>query len=266
MTFILLSVFFYFIIGVLAGVTGALLGIGGGAITVPALFFVFTILGFPKDSIMHIAIGTSLSSMAINTLAATYFHNKKKSVVWLAVGRMLIGIIIGTILGSLVARELSTSLLKIIFGVFACLLGLTLIKPIKEITEAKSIPSFLTFTIIGLGVAFLANILGLGGGFFMVPIFFLFHFHGRKAIGTSSATSFLISLGGTIGYLFSAKESLNMPGCIGYIYIPAFVIIGLTSLVFSSLGVKLAHSLPINFIRKIFAVVIILVGLAMIFN
>ena len=261
-----LVIFLYFAVGSIAGISGALLGIGGGAITVPALLVIFSFLDFPKDYIMHIAIGTSLSSMTINTLAATYFHHRKKSVAWTAIRRMFLGIAIGSFAGAFIARELSSHSLQAIFGVFACLLGLSFIKPLKEVPESDTVPSFLVFTFIGIGVACLANLLGLGGGFFMLPILFYFHFNGKKAIGTSSATSFLISLGGSIGYLVSTTESPNIPGCFGYIYLPAFITISLGSLIASFYGVKLAHSLPINVIRKIFAFTIISVGLLMIFN
>ncbi len=97
------------------------------------------------------------------------------------------------------ARQLSTHSLQYVFGIFACLLGIFFIKPLKTTLETHEIPSFFLFTLIGIGVACLSNLLGLGGGFFMLPIFLYFHFQGKKAIGTSSATSFLISLGGSIG-------------------------------------------------------------------
>jgi uncharacterized membrane protein YfcA len=264
--FMILSILIYLIIGLAAGFMGGLLGIGGGAIIVPSLMIAFTYLGFPKESIMHIAIGTSLSSMVINTSLATYFHHRKKNVVWVAIGRLTLGIIIGSFTGTFIARELSTDLLKTIFGAFACIIGLLFIKPLKDSPGAVTMQGFWTFSITGFCAAFLGSLLGLGGGFIMLPILFYFHFHGKKAIGTTSASSFLISLCGTTGYLLTDFGDLNIPWCYGYIYLPAFLTIALGSLFASFYGVKLAHILPINVIRRIFAVFIIIIGLTMIYK
>jgi hypothetical protein len=127
-------------------------------------------------------------------------------------------------------------------------------------------PSFFVFSLIGTGVATLSNLLGIGGGFFMVPLLLYFRFNEKKAIATSSATSFLISLGGAIGYLISADKEMGIPGCFGYVYIPAFLAISASSLFCSFYGVKLAHALPSSIIRKIFAAMMIGIGLLMIFG
>ncbi len=264
--FSILAIFIYILVGAFAGIIGALLGIGGGVLIVPALLVFFSFLGFPKAYVMHIAIGTSLASMVINTLGATYFHNRKKHIVWKVIKRILLGVIVGCFIGVFVARELSSNILQIIFGIFACLLAFFFIKPMKKVKKAMKIPGLFLFTLIGTGIASLANLLGLGGGFFTLPILFYFHFKGAKAIGTSSAISFFITLGGAIGCLVSVKEPILIPGCVGYVYVPAFLAIGLSSLLTSFYGVKLSHTLPINVIRRIFAATIISVGLMMIFK
>jgi uncharacterized protein len=260
------SIFLYILVGSGAGLLGALLGIGGGILTVPALFVIFSLMSFPQADLMKIAIGTSLASMVINTLGSAFFHNQKKHIVWKAIKRIFPGIVIGCFFGVFLARELSSNILQMIFGVFACILGIFFIKPIKKIDQAQKIPSYFIFTLIGIGIASLANLLGLGGGFFILPILLYFHFNGKEAIGTSSAVSFLITLGGALGYLISAKSTTSIPGCIGYIYIPAFIAIGLSSLFTSPYGVKLSHTLPINLIRRFFAILVICAGLFMIFK
>ncbi len=260
-----LALFLYLIIGAVAGIVGGLLGIGGGSITVPALLLVFSFLGFPEDHIMHIAIGTSLCSMVINTSAATFFHHRKGAVVWEAIRHIVLGIILGSFLGAFLARDLSSDFLKELFGVFACLIGLIFVKPTnKVIDETHKMPGFFVFSLIGIGVATLANLLGIGGGFFMLPLLMYFRFNEKKAIATSSATTLLISLGGAIGYLVSAGKEIPIPGCFGYVYIPAFLAISVSSLFASFYGVKFAHALPAPLLRKIFAAMMIGIGLLMI--
>ncbi len=262
----LFALFLYLTIGAVAGIVGGLLGIGGGSLTVPALLLVFSWVGFPEDHLMQLAIGTSLSAMVINTFSSAYFHNRKKGIVWGAIRRIVIGIVIGSFLGAFLARELSSDFLKILFGVVACLIGLIFVKPADEVLpNTHAMPSFLIFSLIGVGAATLANLLGIGGGFFMLPLLLYFRFNHKQAIGTSLATSFLISLGGTIGYLLAAKKEIPIPGCFGYVYIPAFLALSISGLIASFYGVKLAHALPAKLLRKIFAAMMIGIGLSMIF-
>jgi uncharacterized membrane protein YfcA len=261
-----LALFLYLIIGAIAGIVGGLLGIGGGSLTVPALLLVFSFLPFPKDHIMHIAIGTSLCAMVINTSAATFFHHRKGAVVWEAIRLILLGVVFGSFLGAFLATGLSNDFLKELFGVFACLIGLIFVKPANKIAhDTHKMPGFFAFSLIGIAVATLANLLGIGGGFFMLPLLMYFRFNEKKAIATSSATTLLISLGGAVGYLISADQQVPIPGCFGYVYIPAFVAISISSFVASFYGVKLAHVLPAPLLRKIFATTMIGIGLSMIF-
>ena len=261
-----LALFIYLIIGSIAGIMGGLLGIGGGSLTVPALLLMFSLWGFPKDHLMHIAIGTSLCAMVINTCSSTYFHHRKGAVVWKAVKHIVLGIILGSFLGAFLARDLSSDFLQEFFGVFACLIGLVFVRPTSKVIQGThKMPGFFVFGLVGTGVATLANLLGIGGGFFMVPLLLYFRFDEKKAVATSSATSFLISLGGAIGYLIAADRGLGMPGCFGYVYMPAFLAISLSSLVASFYGVKLAHALPPSLLRKIFAATMVAIGLSMIF-
>lgn len=255
----------YLLLGSVAGCVGALLGIGGGVIIVPSLVLIFSFLGFPENQIMHIAIGTSLSAMVINTLASTYFHHKKNSVEWKVILRFLIGIAIGAFIGIYVAHDLDSDTLQKVFGIFACLIGLTFFKPLQVSGETRKVPGVVVCTLIGIAVAFLANLLGLGGGFFMFPIFLYFHFSGQKAAGTSSATSFLMSLSGSIGYLISASAAPSIPGCYGYIYLPAFLALSVSCLIASFYGVKLAHSMSLKRVRQVFAVTLLSIGLLMFF-
>jgi uncharacterized protein len=263
---LILAFIIYVVIGVVAGVIGGLLGIGGGSVTVPALLGVFTLLGLPQAYIMHLAIGTSLAAMVINTISASWAHHTRNAVNWQLVKRIIPGIVIGSIIGSLIAHELSGIILEIIFGLFACAVGVYLLRPVKVKPEEKKLPSFPVFTLIGMGVSCLANILGVGGGLFMVPILIFYNMNEKRAIGTSVAITFLICVCGALGYLiFGLQEKTYLPWSLGYIYLPAFFIVGIFSFLAAPYGAKWAHMLPTPLLRKIFAFAMITVGLVMIF-
>lgn len=260
------SILLYLILGVFAGLAGSLLGIGGGIIIVPSLLFLFSLMNFPADSLMHIAIATSLSSMVLNTFSSSYFHHKKGSIQWSIIRKVFLGILMGSFVGIFVAESLSTSLLEVFFGVFACLIGFIFVKPIKTEINKKKMPEFQTFTLIGFGVACLANLLGIGGGMFMIPIFLYYQLTEKKAIGTSSVISCLISLIGALGYIFITNVQLPIPGCYGYLYMPAFLAISISGTITSFYGVRLAHSLSPKTLRKIFSTVMVAMGLLMVFT
>ena len=261
MTF--LSIIAYIAIGSLAGITGGLLGIGGGVIIVPSLLFLFSFLDFPKEHLMHIAIGTSLACTTINAFAATYFHNRHKKVDWITIGKITPGVAIGSILGALIAIHVSSSLLQVIFGFF--LLGIALqFTKAKKKEEKKEVayPGMLVFSTFGSFISCLSNLLGIGGGIFMIPLLTLYHFNPRKVIGTSSCLSFLISFFGTLFFIYKAYGSNSASS--GYIYFPAFIIIGIFGTCTAFYGVKLAQTISLSLIRRIFAISMLAIGILMI--
>lgn len=255
----------YLVIGAGAGVIGGLLGIGGGVIVVPSLLFVFSLLGLPKDHIMHLVIGTSLACTAINALSATYFHNKHKKVDWLVVGKILPGVVLGSLGGSLMAKSVPGHFLQVIFGAFALCFSIHLIRSQLSLVKKRTIhPKMRVLSTWGFLVSCLSNLLGVGGGIFMVPLLTHYHFNARKVIGTSSCLSFCVSFLGAL--LFLRKTEFITPLSYGYIYLPAFFAIAVSGSITSIYGVKLAQRLSISLIRKIFAFAMFSVGVFMIFK
>jgi uncharacterized protein len=263
---LLLCFISYAAIGGLSGLISGLLGIGGGSITVPLLLIVFSLAGFPKSSVMYYAIGTSLANMSIITAFATYFHHKSQRVSWSVCLKILPSLLLGSLLGVCIAKHLSTSLLEYAFGVFVCIIGIYLIKPVAATPKIRALPHFFPLNILGLLIACLSNLLGIGGGIFMVPTLAFYGFDAKKAIGTSTAASAFISLIGSQEYLFFAKESAFIPHSVGYIYLPAFCLIVISSLSASFYGVKLVQRLPAKTLKKIFSTCLIATGLMMIFK
>lgn len=259
-------ILFYLIIGGIAGVTSGLLGIGGGVITVPALLLLFTLQDFPKETIMLMAIGTSLASMVVNTLSSTYFHSRKNAVSWRTFFSLTPGILLGGGLGAALASYLPTFALKVTFGIFACIIGFYSAKFAKIKIAKHAAPHIFTFTWMVALVAFLSNILGIGGGIFTGPLLCYYGYSVKRAIGTSSAFSCLISLYGATAYYITSQGVEIHPFSSGYIYLPAFFAISLSSFFAAAYGVKLAHRLEIKTIRLVFSAVMVIIGVSMLFN
>lgn len=256
----------YVLIGVVSGLFAGLLGIGGGVITVPCLVFVFSLIGFPQAHLMHTAIGTSLASMILTGIASTIAHHKHKGVVWKIVYAMLPGIIIGCLFGAFIANFLSAVFLEIIFGFFACSLGAYILfsKKKKKIAIAKPRKNTI-YSWFGLGIATVANLLGIGGGIFTVPLLLKYQFPAQKAVGTSAATSLTISFFGSFGYFYFGIDKIHIKESLGYIYLPAFFLLGLATIFCAPIGAKMAHRISDNKLRKIFAGTLIIIGILMVF-
>lgn len=266
MTIYLLSFVSYILIGSIAGIASGMLGIGGGTITVPALYIIFKMIGLPQAYLMHLSIGTSLASIVINTFSAARAHHLRGAVMIATVKRMLPGIVLGTILGGFFAHLLSGIILEIFFGLFACSLGIYFLRPIKPMAEERRLPGFPLIDISSTSIALLSNILGIGGGVIIVPYLSAYRVAEKKAIGTSVAISFFISLLGAIFYLIFGLSDVGLGIAFGYIYLPAFVFLSISSYFAAPYGVKLAHYLPAKTLRKYFAGAMIVVGLLMIFG
>ncbi|WP_420420643.1 sulfite exporter TauE/SafE family protein [Simkania sp.] len=259
-----IEIFGFIATGLAAGILAGLLGIGGGIVIIPCLILTFHFLKTPPDLVMHLAIGTSLAAMIFNSLSSVYSHYRKKGVIFDIVKPMALGVVVGSFLGAMIAKVLPGHLLQIIFGVFECLVGLKFLLPEKELKKTRKMPKFFGLSAISLSVSTISTMLGIGEGLINVPILTHYHVPMKKAIGTSSALSFLISLLGATYFLLLGAGSSDYPGTFGYIFLPAFIVISIVSFFTAPWGVKLAHSLPTDILRRVFGIVLIIAGIGMI--
>jgi len=255
----------YLMLGVIAGLVGGLLGLGGGILIVPALLFLFIWQGMPADILMHLAVATSLFTIVFTSMSSSYAHHKHQAVLWLQVFLLTPGIIIGAVFGALLADYISSDILRRLFGIFeilvACQIGFS-VKPSAQ----RSLPGRNGMLIAGGGIGFLSTILGIGGGTLTVPFLVWCHVDIRKAVATSSACGFPIAMAGTLAMIYTGLDSKSLPeNTIGYVYWPAAVLILITSVLFAPVGAKLAHSMPVDSLKRVFAIVLACVGLRMLF-
>jgi len=250
-------------IGVLAGVLSGLIGIGGGVVTIPCLLLVFKFLDIPPSVTMHLAIGTSLAAMVFTTLSATYSHYKRGGILFPIVKPMSLGIIVGALVGAMIARILPGGFLQSLFGLFEVALGIYFLFPEKKIKPERSLPRFWILSMIALGVSTFAAMLGIGGGLITVPILTYFQLPVKKAIGTSAALSFLISLFGALSFLFLGMHASHVDDAVGYLYMPAFIIISSIAFFAARYGTQLAHRLPTSILRRVFGIALLLAGAMM---
>lgn len=262
---VFIEILAYGLIGILAGVMAGLLGISGGLVTVPGLLLVFHFLGFPQGYVMQLAIGTSLAAMVFNSISSTWAHQRRQSVLWDLFLSLLPGIVLGSIAGASIAHLISGVILEVIFGIFAILVGLHFLRPTKVHDIPSRLPSKIILGLIGFGIGGISNILGIGGGIITVPVLLAFHIQDKKAIATSAATGLIISFLGALSYLYFGIGETSFSYTVGYLYLPAFVIISITTFFAAPYGAHLTHILPTSVTKRIFGIALMGTGVLMLF-
>lgn len=255
--------FLLIIIGLITGILAGLLGIGGGVITVPAMYYLFQYYDFPLDHLMHTCIATSLASTMLTSLGSTWSHHRKSSILYTALKMIVPGLVIGCVSGAAVSYFLSSNTLKAIFGIMAIVFAIYFFFPKLPQIKIANAPNQ-SLGLFGFVVGNLSSLLGVGGGIFMVPILLGYQMSLQSSVATSSASTLATALTGTLSYLVIAQGQVSGPDSFGYIQIPAFLTIGICSLATTSWGSKLAHTLPPTLIKKVFACALAATGVAMI--
>lgn len=257
----------YLITGVAAGLMAGLLGIGGGLIIVPVLAILFAAQGFDAVTLMHVAIGTSLATIVFTSISSMLSHHRHNAVLWQLVFAMAPGIVIGALAGSLLANFISSPGLARFFGVFEILVAAQFIFG-HQPKEHRALAGRFMQSIAGGVIGLLSAILGIGGGTLTVPYLVWHRVDIRKAVGTAAACGLPIALAGAIGFCIAGSGSTTgagagQAGFTGFIYWPAALAISATSVLFAPLGTRLAHTLPRGILRRVFALLLVLLGLKM---
>jgi uncharacterized protein len=244
------------VLGIVSGLLAGLFGIGGGLVIVPVLAVLFKAHGFSADLIMIMAVATSLAVISFTAVSSVWAHHRLGSVIWPKVLRLVPGIIVGSAVGAMVAKQISAEGLRIFLVVFLLYVGIQMaleITPKAGLLKQSRLLDFFVAIIIGL----LSAIVGIGGGTLTVPYLVRGQMIMRNAVAISSACGLPIAVAGTTSYILLGLNVGNLPeGSIGYIYLPAFLATGLTSILTAPLGAKLAHRLPAKKLKRYFSLLL----------
>lgn len=258
----MLEIFLYCLgAGSCAGLLAGLFGIGGGIILVPILIWLFKMQSIGGESLVVMAIATSLATINITSISSVYAHHRLGAIHWQTVMRLAPGILIGSIIGTVIADQLPGKILKLFFAIYLLIVALQMALQIKP--KADSI-HFSAPVLISAGgvIGTLSAILGIGGGTLTVPFLVKCRLPMRNAVAISSACGLPIAVAGTLSYALLGWHKTNLPmHSFGYVYLPAFFGIIFTSVLFAPIGAKLAHTIPTQTLKRIFAVFLFIVGI-----
>lgn len=250
--------------GAFAGVLAGLLGVGGGIVIVPVLFFLFQGFGVSPESAMVIATATSLATIVPTSISSTRSHNRKGNVDFDLLKRWAGFILIGVLVGSWLVTRVDGKLLTVLFGVIATLAALNMLFRTGKSTLFEQLPGKAGQTAMGTSIGFFSSMVGIGGGTLTVPMLTLCNYPAHKAVGTAAAIGLIISLPGALTMLILGTTPADAPvGTYGFVNLIGFLCIVPPTVLFAPLGVALASKLDAAKLKKVFAVVLLITGLRM---
>lgn len=264
------SILLTVLLGSCAGLLAGLLGIGGGVILVPLFLWLFPLAGFPPELAVHSAFGTSLAIILPTSLSSTLGHRKRGNVDWRMVLYLALGGILGAFSGATVAAFVPGEKLKMAFGLMQILVSLKLLLYRQPELPATERPRATVggLLMIGLIGGFFSAFFGIGGGVVAVPLMLLvLHLPIHLAVGNSSALIVISSLTAVIGYIaHGLQQPFSMPFSIGYVNFLVALLVAPLTMIFARLGVKLSGRTSQTRLIRVFAGLLLVVGIKILFN
>lgn len=260
----LLIVSVYVLIGGFAGLMAGILGIGGGVVVVPGLLFVFKLSHvIPDEVAMHVAAGCSLAVMIITSQSSLRAHLKIGDVLWHVFKKLVVGVFIGTIAGSLLAAIVPTYWLQIIFAIFLMLIGLKMITDI-HVTHPHRFPNNWINSLVSFFIGFKSGLLGVGGGVLVVPYLSYCGIPVRQIAAVSNMCTLTVAVVGTVVFMISGHNTMaSVPYATGYVYWPAVLCIAIPSSIIAPLGAKLNYTVPVKQLKFCFIVILYATALSL---
>lgn len=249
-------------IGAFAGVLAGLLGVGGGIVLVPAFYYLFAGLGYETGELMQVCLATSLATIIVTSARSVMSHHRKGAVEWEILKTWALGIVVGAILGVLVAASLRSATLQMIFGSLAFVIGLYMLLGHSEWRIASRMPGAVLRSILSPLVGFLSVLMGIGGGSFGVPIMTLHGVPIHRAVATAAGFGLIIAAPSVIGFLFVDVAGAP-PFTLGAVNLPAFLLVIAMTIFTAPLGARIAHALDPKPLKRVFGVFLTLVALNM---
>lgn len=247
--------------GLATGFLAGLLGIGGGGIMVPVLYFVFGALGGPHDYLMHMAVATSLATIIPTALTATISQYRRGSVDFDLIRQWWLWLVLGASVGAVLAGQMKSRELSLVFATLVLLMGLKMIfvvrNPVLAPHPPRGLKGGITPTVIGL----FSSLMGIGGASLSVPAMTLFSVPIHRAVGTASMIGLVIALPAMLGYVVNGWDVPGLlPYSLGFVNLLTIAVLAPLAALTAPLGVRVTHSISRRKLTLIFGVFLLIVA------
>ncbi|MGE0410252.1 MAG: sulfite exporter TauE/SafE family protein [Amphiplicatus sp.] len=244
--------------GLAAGFAGGLFGIGGGVVTVPALYAVFRSFDIEDGPSLKTAIGTSLAVIIVTSLRSLATHHRAGHVDMAIVRAWAPWIALGSAAGGLAARFIPAEPLALIFVIGAGFIGWRRLAGKSGDGKGPDLSHRRVHIPIGLGTGLFSALMGLGGGAVGVMVMTWSGRSIHQAIATASGFGVAVAVPGAIGFLLSGLGHRGLPPLsAGYVNLAAFAAMAAMSALAAPFGARLAHRTKGAALSKLFGLYIL---------
>ena len=246
----------YLGIGLAVGFFAGLLGIGGGAVLVPVLVFAFAAQGLSPEHVVHMALGTSMATIVFTSVSSMRAHHAHGAVDGAIARAMAPGILTGSLGAALLAGLIEKRPLALMFTILVFYAATQMLFDLRP-KHTRELPGPAGLFAAGSLIGGVASLLAAGGAFLCIPFLAWCSVPLRRAIGTAAAVGLPIAMAGTLGYAIQGLRVEGLPPySVGFVYLPAMVLVVATSMLAAPLGARMAHRLPVKRLRVIFALLL----------
>jgi uncharacterized membrane protein YfcA len=255
------------LLGIATGFFAGLLGIGGGMVMVPFLTRVLTQRGVASDLAVKMAIATAMATILFTSLATMRANQRRGAIRWDIVRAMTPGIVLGGLAaGAGVFSLVKGHALALCFAVFVGYSATVMLRSTAP-RPSRRLPGLGGQAAVGGGIGFLSGLVGAGGAFIAVPFMTRCNVPIHHAVATGAAIGFPIAMANTAGYIVGGwSQPTALPGALGFLYLPALAVISVASVSIAPLGARVAHSLDVRQLRRIFAVMLYMLAADMLWR
>lgn len=250
--------------GILGGILAGLLGIGGGIVIVPALYFGLSLVSVEPALAMQVAVATSLATIVFTSLASARGHQRRGAIDWALLKLWAPSILVGVVLGALLGGVLSGLVMIAVFASVALMVSADMVFRRSDGGGSGRSLGRPVWALFGVVAGAISSLMGIGGGTVCVPLLNVLGYDIRRAVGTSSAIGFLIGLPGALVYAVSGAGAAGVPPfTLGYVNLPAVAVIAPLTMGFAGVGVRLAHTIPRRALSLAFGLFLLVTALRM---
>lgn len=252
--------------GLFAGLVAGLFGIGGGVVIVPTLFFLLSNMGY-EETAMHVAVSTSLATIILTSLRSVAAHNKRGVVDWVIIRSWSPWIVLGAVIGMLLAGYFSKQIMLGIFGTILILFAAQFYFGRPTWKLAPEMPKGIVRAVIGSINGALSSIMGIGGGTLGVTLMTLCGMPMHRAVATAAGWGVAIGLPGAIAAIIVGWGRDGLPPfSAGFVNLPAFALISVFTVLMAPVGAALAHKLNADRLRRLFGILLAVVSARMLWQ
>jgi uncharacterized membrane protein YfcA len=254
--------------GAITGLLAGVFGVGGGAVAVPILYELFRILEVPEEVRMPLCVGTSLAIIIPTSIRSFNAHKAKGAVDMTILRVWAVPVVLGVIVGSIIARYAPADLFKAVFVVVAGLSAIRLLFGKDTWRFGLDMPAKPIMVAYGWIIGILSALMGIGGGQLSNLFMTFYNRPIHQAVATSSGLGILISIPGATGYIYAGWPHMadypnviafQPPLALGYISLLGLLLFIPTSTWMAPVGARLAHRLSKRRLEVAFGIFLLLV-------